>query len=377
MAFPLPSNKFDLVVLTAHYSGHLAFVNYINKTQTMLCYSVEEFGFNYERIQSFLDNNQHIHKGILIDTTPDDDKVSFVLEHCSSDFVLICLWRDPLDRFLSMYNLQVYNFTNISTGFYDEIKLPISDNPIYKFGSIEAAMSDMTRWGIMNTVANSVGIFSPHTSNRMIICTGDISVKKAYGTLERINSFISDTSIARFTIPEINYYSHKNNFVHYGISLRIGIKDKEYEFVPCPMEMVKLLPNRFKDVIFAINPKDIGFDAGDFPGDIAFLINGEHDRRTKAHIIELLKNNVSVIGTYCKVMSQRHFLAQRIAGPIKVDRRKLSTMLRLHPNLGREIHKYLSDHVSVLEKFKGESFSSDVVKPYTLDMINDLAMRYR
>ena len=191
-----------------------------------------------------------------------------------------------------MYNLQVYNFTNISTGFYDEIKLPISDNPIYKFGSIEAAMSDMTRWGIMNTVANSVGIFSPHTSNRMIICTGDISVKKAYGTLERINSFISDTSIARFTIPEINYYSHKNNFVHYGISLRIGIKDKEYEFVPCPMEMVKLLPNRFKDVIFAINPKDIGFDAGDFPGDIAFLINGEHDRRTKAHIAKSCRSAI-------------------------------------------------------------------------------------
>lgn len=366
-------NKFDYIIITSHDQGRMAFCKFINVTNEISCLDHEISLLTQSDIITYLNNaSSRKFKGICLDARCSDEMLDFIFAHAKKDFLLICLWRDPLDKLISIINHNVDDFAYIITGCCEH---PLSYSIVYQNGTIYQAIDFICRWNFMNTLTEMCDIIDRYKDRLHIVSIDAIAGNRIFNTLNEIYKLLTNdrkVSLKQFSIPGIRYYSRENQFMHLIRPFIFEYAGNDYSVKPVPIDYFKYEPDKLRNLLLVMPKADCGFTLGDFSGELGFMLIEDCQDNIKNDLKHLLARNKNRVIQYCHEMSQRHDFAQKFINMLSVSADSCLDIMKENINTGRNIYHYLQRHINLAANIMLQRMPAGAVHQRTIAILKEM-----
>lgn len=334
--------KLDYAVLAAHGSGINALNGFMNMQSDSSClHHADEDKFN-----NFLASDNDRKKGVVIDSTLFEQ--NGLLERILNfpPELLIVLTRDPLARMKSVINSHIQWYANSATGFFER---EVRDVLLWQHGGIANFINFMLPSHNMNTAATLFLKIRPFFKNIIFFDASAFAPDKVLETLNLIRKNLKLPEIIRIDGPSSLVFTKENTFVRDIRRLRFAIDDDVYYLKPYPFDHMPILQMNNEDVIITVEPEKVGFEVGKFAGPIGFVADGRQPTAAqKTAIRDLLNKYPHVVNRYCKDVSNRYKMAEKIANALFLDNEGALALCRENAETGRIVKEYFTRQFAVL-----------------------------
>lgn len=347
----MSKKKINCLVLAGHGAALGSMVAYLRQFESMnvLWGNIENL---VETIPEFLSDNCQ-HHTLIVDRVDYLAKIDKILEHCSKPYTLVVMTRDPVEQIKSVANTHLYWWALSSVGVYSISR--IEETLFYKFGCIRRLLTGVLLSKFLWPISSLLPTLAKHAGCILFTDVNDLNPGKDLETLTRLSLAIYGRPNAyKADYPQGRMFCRENRFIGKVEKFRHEGKFA-FSLEPCPEMFAKLM---WKDLSSALtyDPTEIGFNLGDFCGNIAFICDTQEIAESKMSPHDFIAKVQSIIEqddklalrNYCKRLSERVAMAETIYDHVCMSKDTIFSILDKNENDYAVIRKEVQNQAEVL-----------------------------
>lgn len=348
------SDKLDFIALGGHGSGLNAFDAFIPQ--------LEDVVFLYrdlteEKISAFLGTNTSKKHGVLIDRISDayNALLPFIIRNLSPDFSLIVLTRDPLARIKSVCNTHIQWWAESVAGTYE---MPLQSTKLYNSGDSQSLLAMMLADNAMNTVTKRFQLFAQKCRNLLFLDISDLYASNIHKTFDTIAQTLRIGKPHELSVPDALPFSRENLFVRHVRKLRLNYSSGKgvstISIKPCPAVFCDIYGFSEENTILSVNPEEIGFTLGKFPGKVSFVICNDNGLTQEAisKIRKSIENDSAKINeillNYTADLSRRHHFSHKLYAAAELTDERIMKFSTQTPAIAKLLYEFMASQLSVV-----------------------------
>lgn len=344
------NNKIDIVVISSHGSGIHAASLFLKQIEPKLSlFTIANKMASKENIARWL-NTETQGKVAIFESfahLANDALRNQILANLEDKCQFVILVRDPLDRLKSVVNTHIYWWACAASGLYAG---NVYSTSLFAKMDIEGLLSSVMRAANMKTLVNTFRYLLSYHDKMNVLAISDLSHNKINQTFGRIYKDIFACGMNYVDFPKVPVFNKINNFP--DRLRKMGLFD-DIEIGICPVAFMDAYNIDKSNIIVDMDPQVCGFEIGNFPGNIAFVLDTgrKYSDETKNYLKSYFASHKHILIAYCKELSKRYKFARQVSDPLLLTDEKLLQYARTNSRLAKQLVSYLAEDLAGIREY--------------------------